>query len=150
MEDVDGVLLTALAQEEFWRFVELEEEESCEKYSKCHHANDNDFISPTHIARDRTAGLSVSDGMTGGKVDVASILSSCSVCDSGGDYHADGLPHAQKCYEVALALRQKFECNRGVNGNVASKSNACEEVNTDECAVIVLACGLCESVKFLS
>lgn len=52
---INGILLAALADEKFWRFMEWKDKKSDKENGESDHANDNYQVAPAHIARNGAA-----------------------------------------------------------------------------------------------
>jgi hypothetical protein len=64
VENLDSLCLSSASQEVFRRLVEVEDEESEEEDEERHATEDDEEISPTHVARDRTAWCAAGDSDT--------------------------------------------------------------------------------------
>lgn len=146
VENIDCILLAALAHQKLGRLVESEDEIAGEEDEECHGTDDDDHVPPAHIARNRAAGLAILNGVTGGQGCFTSVLGSSTVGDGRCDNYTDWLPHTQQRHEVATLRRHELECNSGVDGDVAAETNACKEVDAADGSVVVLARSLDLSV----
>lgn len=137
MQHIDSFLVAASTDEEFRRFVEVEDEVAQEEDHEGHAAEDDHFVAPAHVVLDAAAGDAGGDGLAGGEGGVGTVLCGCTVGDAGGGDDTDGLPDGEKRNQVTTALRQELERDCGVDGDVTTETEGGEKVDSADGAVVV-------------
>lgn len=92
VQDFNGLGLSASADQKLGRLAEGKDKVAQEEDAQSHAAEDDEQVSPAHVAVDGAAGSLA--GATSGQVGVAAPLGPCggAVCNDGCNDDADGLP----------------------------------------------------------
>lgn len=124
--------------------MEAEHKVSEEEHEEGHATQNDYFVPPTHVTAYCAASSSGGESVrtAGREIGVATVLRGSSECNGGCDNHTNGLPHGQQGDEVSTGLRQELEGDCRVDGDVTTKTDGRQEVNTADSAVVVLRCGL--------
>ena len=107
-----------------------------------HCTKDNHVVPPAHVARNCAACFSAADGLARGQLGITTPLRSGPVRDARRDCHTDGLPHGEKRDQEATLLGQELKRNRCINGDVASQTERCQEVDGTNGRIIEFRSGL--------
>ena len=142
VQNIDSFGLFALAEQELGRLVEAEDRKPQKEHGQGHQTQHDHLVPPAHVAGYSAACLSVCNGCAGGKLGVASVLCSSSVGDCAGNHDTNGLPHRQQSHEVAAVLWQELQRDSGVDRNIATKTNASQEVNSANSTIVVFRSSL--------
>lgn len=107
VQHFNGFLVSAFADQKLGRFVEREYEIPDKEYEERYGADNNDFVAPAHIARDRTAWLAGVEArsITSRQFHVTSIFCRRAKCNGRCNDDPDGLPNAKQCHEETAILR---------------------------------------------
>lgn len=126
VQDIDRLLLSTFTEEELGRFVEFENEESEEEHGEGHTTQDDDGVSPTHVAANGAARFARFEEIaaTRFKLDIASVFGGGSKGDGTGHHHTDWLPEGEEGDEVSPGLRHELEGDSSIDGDVAAQANA--------------------------
>lgn len=138
VQNFNGLGLPAFADQKLGRFVELEHEVSEEEDEQSHASQDDHGVAPADVARNCATLRSILDRVASRQRCAATPFGGGPVGDRRGHNHTDRLPHGKQEHQEASILREKFQRNCRVDGDVASKADRCEEVNATNSAVVVL------------
>ena len=139
VKDIDSFLFSTFGQEELGRLVKIEDNESQEEDEQCHTTENDDKVSPSHVRLCGATRFScvVCWVLASQNVWVTSIFGDSTVCDTGCGDDSDRLPHGQERYKISSVLRQEFEGDQGVDGNIPSEPDTREEVKPADGLVVV-------------
>ena len=115
--------LFASTDQKLWRFIKVENKVSKKKDCQSHTSEDDDLVSPSHIAGHSATILAGFDTVACRKCRSASVLCGGAISDTGSGNDADRLPHRQKGDEEPAILWKEFKRDGCINGNVASQTN---------------------------
>jgi hypothetical protein len=122
VQDLDGLVLPASADEELGRLLEGKDKVTQEEDDQSGASENDECISPTHVAVGSAARSFTS--VAGGIIGITAPLGSCSsaIGDGRGYNNTNGLPQREESDEEAAVLGKKFEGNGCINRDVATKT----------------------------
>lgn len=105
--------------------MELENETPDEEDGQSDNTDDDDFVAPSHVARDSAAGIARTDsgGITSWQVRIAPISGSSAVGDGRGNNNANRLPNAQKSHKETSVLGKEFKRDGCIDWNITPKAD---------------------------
>jgi hypothetical protein len=122
VQNVDCLCVSSSADEELGRLAEGEDKETQEEDKQGSASEDDERVSPTHVAAGSATGSFAS--AAGGIFCIATPLGpcSCAVGDQRCNNDTNGLPQREESDEEAAVLGKKLEGDGCVNGDVAAEA----------------------------
>jgi len=88
--------------------------------------------------------LAGGNGVAGFKITrtVATPLCGSAVRDTRGCNDTNGLPQREESNKESTVLRDEFQSDGGIDGDVSPETNTGEKVDTADCTIVVLGSSL--------